>query len=151
MMHDQNLDELFARFLPSATAEQIESARWRILQRVRSEAATAPFELPLNHADYHVLLALSDDDRHGYGIMREVEAFSEGATKFGPGTLYTCIDRLLTAGWIQESHHRPDLGINEEPRQYYRLTGVGAKVLAAESRRLSAKVEYAEEAIPGVL
>ena len=146
MTNDRILDELFERFLPSATADQIESSRLRILQRVRSGAATASFELPLHHTDYCVLLALSHGDRHGYGIMQDVEVFTEGATKFGPATLYTCIDRLLNARWIEESHYRPDLRINGEPRQYYRLAGVGAKVLAAETKRLSEKVEYVEEA-----
>ena len=59
--------------------------------------------LPLNHADYHILLALADGERHGYGIMSDVEEITGGATWFGPVTLYTSIKRLLTSGLIEES------------------------------------------------
>ena len=59
--------------------------------------------LPLNHADFHILLALADDERHGYAIMLHVEELTEGAVRLGPGTLYTSIKRLLASGLITES------------------------------------------------
>jgi DNA-binding PadR family transcriptional regulator len=77
--------------------------------------------------------------------MAEVAEVTEGATKFGPGTLYTSIKRLLTAGLIEESRNRPDRRINDEPRRYYRLTAIGQKVLVAESERLSARPDYARD------
>jgi DNA-binding PadR family transcriptional regulator len=142
------MDQLFERLLPSASAEQVESARGRILGRVRSDVAAGreaveAFAGPLNHGDYHILLVLEDGERHGYAIISEVGAVTEGATRFGPGTLYTSIKRLLTAGLIEEARNRPDLKINDEPRRYYRLTGMGQKILAAESQRLAARLRYA--------
>ena len=99
--------------------------------------------LPLNHADLHILLALADGERHGYGIMSDVEEITGGATTFGPGTLYTSIKRLLTAGLIEESANRPDPKLDDERRRYYRLTGLGRKVLIAETERLSTLLRYA--------
>ena len=99
--------------------------------------------LPLNHAGYHILLALADGERHGYGIMSDVEEISGGATRFGPGTLYTSIKRLLTSGLIEESEKRPDPKLDDERRRYYRLSGLGRKVLSAESERLSTLLRYA--------
>ena len=148
MTRDRRMDEIFGRLLPSASQEQIEGARWRILEQVRAGAVAQPIALTvsrLNHGDYHVLLVLSSGERHGYAIMAEVAEVTEGATKFGPGTLYTCIKRLLTAGLIEESGNRPDPRINDEPRRYYRLTGTGQKVLVAESERLAGRHGYARE------
>jgi DNA-binding PadR family transcriptional regulator len=142
------MDQAFERLLPSASQEQIESARWRILERLRAGAVAEPASLTvsrLNYGDYHILLVLSAGERHGYAIMAEVAEVTEGATKFGPGTLYTSIRRLLTDGWIEESRIRPDRRINDEPRRHYRLTGMGQKVLAAESDRLAVKPGYAKE------
>jgi DNA-binding PadR family transcriptional regulator len=142
-MHRRNMDRLFERLLPSASQEQIEGARWRILDHVRAGAVADPVASPvsrLNHGDYHILLVLSDGERHGYAIMAEVAEVTEGATKFGPGTLYTSIQRLLSSGLIEESQNRPDPKINDEPRRYYHLTGIGQKVLAAESERLAARL-----------
>jgi len=139
------MDELFARLLPSASQEQIEGARGRVLARVRAGAVEEPVALPLglNHGDYHILLVLSEGERHGYAILAEVAEVTEGATRFGPGTLYTSIKRLQTAGLIEESTNRPDPKINDEPRRYYRLTAMGQKVLAAESERLAARLPHA--------
>jgi len=99
--------------------------------------------LPLNHADFHILLVLADGERHGYGIMSDVEEMTNGATTFGPGTLYTSIKRLLSAGLIEESANRPDPKLDDERRRYYRLTALGRKVLTAESERLSVLLKYA--------
>jgi hypothetical protein len=146
MTSHTDIDQLFERLLPSATAEQVESSRWSVLERVRTGVAesrdytgqTLTLDLTLNLADYYVLFVLSGGERHGYGIMSELEGITGGATKFGPGTFYTCIARLLKAGLIEESQNRPDPRINDEPRQYYRLTGNGEQVFVAESERLSA-------------
>ena len=141
MRRDRTMDEVFEQFLPSASQEQIEGARWRILDRVRANTSTGREALDgtftLNRGDYHILLALVGGERHGYAIMSDVEEITEGATKFGPGTFYTSISRLLTAGLIEETQKRPDPRLNDEPRQYYRLTGIGRKVLASASERLA--------------
>ena len=146
MTRDRNMDDLFERFLPSASHELIEGARWRILEHVRAAAAEKPVSLTidqLNHGDYHILLVLSAGERHGYAIMTEVAEVTEGATRFGPGTLYTSIRRLLASGLIEESRNRPDSRINDEPRRYYCLTGMGQKVLVSESGRFATRRDYA--------
>ncbi len=97
--------------------------------------------LPLPSSSFHVLLVLADDERHGYAIMREVERISEGAVRMGPGTLYGTIKRLLEAGMIEESGERPDPDLDDERRRYYRITGLGQRVVTAEVRRLSTMIE----------
>lgn len=101
--------------------------------------------LPLNHADFHILLVLADGERHGYGIMSDVERITEGATTFGPGTLYTSIKRLLSSGLIEESEKRPDPKLDDERRRYYRLSALGRRVLSAESQRLTVLLRYARD------
>ena len=99
---------------------------------------TEPHEmLPLTPAVFHILLALADGSKHGYGIMKEVEAITEGQVTMGPGTLYGTIKRLLASGLIEETGERPDPELDDERRRYYRLTGFGRDVLAAETQRLS--------------
>jgi DNA-binding PadR family transcriptional regulator len=149
MTRDRRMDDVFERLLPSASEDQIEGARLLLLERVRAGAVGAePVSMVvprLNHGDHHILLVLSGGDRHGYAIMAEVADATEGATKFGPGTLHTAIKRLLTAGLIEESRNQPDPKINNEPRSYYRLTGMGEKVLARESERLAARPSYTRD------
>src|SRR4030095_879497 len=99
--------------------------------------------LPLNHADFHIMLALGDEERHGYAIMLHVEELTEGAVRLGPGTLYTSIKRLLEAGMIQESGERPDAQIDDQRRRYYRLTKLGRRVLAAETARMERMLKHA--------
>jgi DNA-binding PadR family transcriptional regulator len=91
--------------------------------------------LPLTPAVFHVLLALSDGDRHGYAIMSEVANNTSGRVKMGPGTLYGTIKRLLDGGLLEESNRRPDPSLDDERRRYYRLTSLGQRVLKAEARR----------------
>jgi DNA-binding PadR family transcriptional regulator len=100
--------------------------------------------LPLTPAAFHILLALADDEKHGYGIMKEVAAISQGQLKLGPGTLYGTIKRMLADGWIVESDERPDPDLDDERRRYYRLTDLGHKVARAEAARLSRLVEAAQ-------
>ncbi len=91
--------------------------------------------LPLTPAVFHILLALTDGERHGYAIMREVAENTNHQVKMGPGTLYGTIKRLLEAGLIEESDERPDTKADDERRRYYRLTGVGQLVVEAEAER----------------
>ena len=98
---------------------------------------------PLTPAVFHILLALADGPKHGYGIMQEVETITEGRVKMGPGTLYGSIKRMLASGLIAEEQERPDPELDDERRRYYRLTGPGADALRAEVWRLSDLVQVA--------
>lgn len=92
---------------------------------------------------FHILLALADEERHGYGIMQDVARQTGGALELGPGTLYGCIKRMLAAGLIEESDERPDPELDDERRRYYRMTALGRKAAKAEAARLSAAVSAA--------
>ena len=101
--------------------------------------------LPLTPVALNVLLALADGERHGYGIMLEVRERTGGRVRLGPGTLYGAIKRLKEGGMIEESGERPDPEGDDERRRYYRLTGFGGEVLAAEVGRLDGLVRAARE------
>ena len=109
--------------------------------------------LPLSPAIFHILLALADEDRHGYGIMQEVKSRTDGRVKLGPGTLYGAIKRLLEQGVLAEQDERPDPALNDERRRYYRLTDFGQKVLRAEAERLARLVKQAQakQLLPGLV
>src|ERR1017187_10638459 len=98
---------------------------------------------PLSPAVFHILLALSAGDRHGYAIMKEAAQQSEGRVRLGPGTLYRSIQNLLSAGWIEQAGELADSTIGDERRRYYRLTGIGREVVTNEARRLSDLVRIA--------
>jgi DNA-binding PadR family transcriptional regulator len=100
---------------------------------------------PLTPAVLHILLALSAEERHGYGIMKQVEADSQGKVKMGPGTLYGSIGRMIEAGLISESDRKIDPEMDDERRVYYKITGVGQKALAAELERYREVVMVAEQ------
>lgn len=91
-----------------------------------------------------IMLAIGPEERHGYAIMGEVARITEGATKLGPGGVYTTIRRLLDDGLIEESDERPDPDMDDQRRRYYRLTGLGRTVVAAEARRLQSLVAAAK-------
>jgi DNA-binding PadR family transcriptional regulator len=92
--------------------------------------------LPLTPAVFHILLALADSERHGYGIMQEIAERTSGAMRMGPGTLYGSIKRMLADGLIEAAAERPDPESDDERRRYYRLTDFGLRVLRAEAQRL---------------
>jgi DNA-binding PadR family transcriptional regulator len=99
--------------------------------------------LPLSPAVFHILLAL-DEERHGYAIMQEVTRMTNGRLKLGPGTLYGTIKRMLAANLVEETDERPDPAMDDERRRYYRQTGFGRRVTAAEVRRVSELVKAAQ-------
>ena len=109
--------------------------------------------LPLPGASLHVLAALAGGTKHGYAIMRQVEELTGGTVVMGPGTLYGTIKRLLEEGLIEEVEGDPEHdGI---ARRFYRLTGLGERVLAAETERLArivqgVRAQVGFRAIPGV-
>jgi DNA-binding PadR family transcriptional regulator len=92
--------------------------------------------LPLHRDTFQILVALADRDRHGYSILRDVEARTEGKVRLSPSTLYASIRRLLESGLIEELAERPDPEHDDERRRYYRLTALGRGVAMAEARRL---------------
>src|SRR5678816_1900916 len=96
--------------------------------------------LPLTPAVFHILLSLAGGERHGYAIMSEVAAATDGRMQLGPGTLYGTIKRLLAAELIEESEARPDAEMDDERRRYYRLTRFGRQVIQAEVGRYSQMV-----------
>ncbi len=100
--------------------------------------------LPLTPATFHILLALADGEQHGYGIMKEVEAQTNGQVQLGPGTLYGAIKRLRKEGLIEGSDERPDPALDDERRRYYRLTDFGLRVVRAEAQRLAQVVRMAQ-------
>ncbi len=90
---------------------------------------------PLTPAVLHILLALSTEERHGYGIMKQVEQDSQGKVKMGPGTLYGSLGRMIEAELISESDKKIDPKLDDERRIYYKITGLGQKALDAELAR----------------
>jgi DNA-binding PadR family transcriptional regulator len=106
-------------------------------------AADAEAQLPLTPGVFHILLALADQDRHGYAIILDVAERTGGVMRLGTGTLYTAIARLLDQRLIRESDDRPDAEEDDERRRYYQLTPFGRDVANAEARRLAALVRMA--------
>ena len=92
--------------------------------------------LPLLPATFHILVALADEDRHGYAIIQDVAARTDGSIRLSPGTLYRSIQRMLEDGLIVETDERPSPEDDDERRRYYRLTTLGAAVAKAEAARL---------------
>ena len=99
--------------------------------------------LPLPTAAFHILLALADADRHGYGIIQEVEARTGGEVRLSAGTLYRSIQRMLEQELLVEIDERPSPEHDDERRRYYRITPLGEAVARAEVRRLSELVRLA--------
>jgi DNA-binding PadR family transcriptional regulator len=92
--------------------------------------------LPLTPLVLHILLALADGEKHGYGIMKAVEEETDGEMEIRVGSLYGALQRMIDSGLIEETDERPAPELDDERRRYYRLTEFGRRVLRAESRRL---------------
>lgn len=92
--------------------------------------------LPLKTNWFHILLSLSDQEQHGYGIMQEVLERTKGKIRLWPATLYGSLKRMIELDLIEESDERPAAELDDARRRYYRLTSLGRRVLAAESQRL---------------
>jgi len=93
---------------------------------------------------FHILLALTEGERHGYAIMQEVAAATNGSVRLGPGTLYGALKRLFDSGIVAE-RERPNPGPGDERRRYYRITDFGRAVARAEARRLGGLVRVARD------
>lgn len=92
---------------------------------------------PLSFTAFQILLALADEDLHGYGIMRQVAEQTDGRIRLGPGTLYSSIQTLLEEKLIEEVGSREDAKAEHERRRYYRLTASGRKLAVNEANRLA--------------
>jgi DNA-binding PadR family transcriptional regulator len=99
--------------------------------------------LPLPEATLHILMSLSDEDRHGYAVIQDVTARTRGEVRLSAGTLYRSIQRMLEQGLIVEKRERPAPEEDDERRRYYRITPLGTAVARAEARRLSELVRLA--------
>lgn len=99
--------------------------------------------LPLPPAVFHILMALADEDRHGYGILQEVRSRTNGEVRLSPGTLYRSIQRMLEDDIIVEINERPAPELDDERRRYYRITALGRSVARAEANRLHDLVRLA--------
>ncbi|HEX8724439.1 MAG TPA: PadR family transcriptional regulator [Gemmatimonadaceae bacterium] len=99
--------------------------------------------LPLPTATLHILMALAEEDRHGYAIIQVVEERTGGKIRLSAGTLYRSIQRMLQQGLITEPRARPAPALDDERRRYYRITPLGLAVARAEAARLSELVRMA--------
>ena len=99
--------------------------------------------LPVAPAVFHILMALADEDRHGYGIIQEVLLRTSGDVRLSPGTLYRSIQRMLDDDLIVEVSERPAPELDDERRRYYRITPFGRAVARAEANRLHELVRLA--------
>jgi DNA-binding PadR family transcriptional regulator len=127
---------------------QVLSGSYYIRSGHNMRNSSPPRNLPLTAPVFHILLALSHEDRHGYGIMQDVAEQTEGALQLGPGTLYGCLRRMLAAGLIEESGEQPDPalgpGSGEERRRYYRITSLGSRTVRAEAQRIAGALAAAK-------
>ncbi len=98
---------------------------------------------PLPLATFHILMAVAEEDRHGYAIIQDVAARTHGELKLSAGTLYRSIQRMLEQGLLVETRDRPEH--DDERRRYYRITPLGASVAREEARRLTELVRLARE------
>lgn len=103
--------------------------------------------LPLPVPVFHMLLALSEGERHGYALKREIARQTGGRLNLGAGVLYGSINKMLQQGLIIESGERPDPHLDDERRRYYRITELGRKVARAEAMRMRELVRFANERI----
>ena len=99
--------------------------------------------LPLQPATFHILMALADEDRHGYAIIQDIAARTDEAIRLSAGTLYRSLQRMLEQGLIEETEDRPAPDEDDERRRYYRITKFGETVARAEARRLQDLVRLA--------
>jgi DNA-binding PadR family transcriptional regulator len=99
--------------------------------------------LPLPNATFHILMAVAQEDRHGYAIIQDVEERTGGELRLSAGTLYRSIQRMLEQGLLTETRDRPEPEFDDERRRYYRMTPFGRAVARAEAQRMMQMVRMA--------
>lgn len=100
--------------------------------------------LPLSLPIFHMLLTLTEGERHGYALKRAILQRTDGKLNLGSGALYGSINKMLEEGFIEESDERPDPHLDDERRRYYQITALGRRVVEAEAIRLRGLVRLAE-------
>ena len=100
---------------------------------------------PLSPQVFHILISLHDNELHGYGIIQQVSARTEGALRLSASTLYGAIKRMLRDGLIEESEERPAPDQDDERRRYYRITQAGREAVTKEGRRVTALARLVAE------
>jgi DNA-binding PadR family transcriptional regulator len=118
-----------------------------ILPSMASTVSAVQALLPLPLPVFHMLLALSDGERHGYALKREILKRTNGKLNLAAGALYGSINRMLEQGLIEETDERPDSHLDDERRRYYRITTLGRRVAQAEALRLQALVRLAGDSL----
>ena len=143
-------DESPSRFLDNIASMDIVTAMPTNDERLRAEKAERAEKtesvdelLPLPPATFHILMALAEEDRHGYAILQDVERRTQGEVRLSAGTLYRSIQRMLEQGLLVETQERPAPEEDDERRRYYRITPFGEAVARAETRRLTELVRLA--------
>jgi DNA-binding PadR family transcriptional regulator len=99
--------------------------------------------LPLTETSFFIILSLATAPKHGYAIMKEVEAMSEKRVVLATGTLYSALRRMLEDDWIERVMDNNSETDNRE-RKLYQLTRNGRRVLEAEISRLRKLVDLTE-------
>jgi DNA-binding PadR family transcriptional regulator len=112
---------------------------------MQSTRANVDELLPLPPATFHILVALVGEDRHGYAIIQDVAARTDGDVQLSAGTLYRSIQRMQEQGLIAETRERPAKELDDERRRYYRITPFGTEVARAETRRLAQMLKLARQ------
>lgn len=108
----------------------------------RKQTQTDQF-LPLTPVAFEILLSVAEGERHGYGIMQDIEASTAGKMRLNPGTLYRAVGRLVDAGLLKELSERPVPELDDARRRYYAATPLGLDVAKAEARRLATQLAAA--------
>jgi DNA-binding PadR family transcriptional regulator len=110
----------------------------------RSRADHVAALLPLKPQDYHILFVLLDVERHGYGMVKEIERLTDGKVRLEAGNLYRSVRRMIQQGLVVESDRRPAPESDDERRRYYKITDLGRQVVVAETDRMRELVAAAE-------
>ena len=110
----------------------------------RHQHAELDEHLPMKPADYLTLIALGDEQQHGYGLVKKIEQLSEGTLRLVPGNFYSILQRLMNDGLLKESDRRPAQDLDNRKRRYYAVTELGRAVATAETARLKSLVKVAE-------
>jgi DNA-binding PadR family transcriptional regulator len=100
---------------------------------------TPELKFKLTPAMINILIALVNGEKHGFAITLEIEAFTNGEVKIGPGTLFSSLKRMLEAGLVEQSDERIDPDLDDQRRRYYRMTGIGQRSLQMEPQRGSSR------------
>jgi DNA-binding PadR family transcriptional regulator len=110
----------------------------------KREARPEPAPRPLSAAEFEVLVALADGEKHGYAILKEVARRAGGTAPFGTATLYSILRRYVAEGVLEESDVRPAAALDDERRRYFRLTEAGRRRAGAEAARMEAALRTAQ-------